>query len=479
MATLTASGVGTGLDIGSLVSQLVAADRAPASSRLDRQEAQVQAKLSAFGSLKSALTQFQGALGKLTTVDDFLSRKATSGNDKVFTVSASSDAVAGTFEIAVEQLAQSHKLLSQGLASSGAVVGTGTLSISVGSEAFTVTVDSASNTLAGIRDAINGASDNTGVSATIVNVDSGQGGSVAKLVLTATKTGSAGAITVTATDDDGNNTDPLGLSALAYDPGAGTPVTNLSELRPAQDARILIDGQAVTRSTNTISDAIDGVTITLKGPSETDTNGDPVAAVLSVQIDEAAATGLVRGLVTAYNAVVDAIKQVASYNATTRQATSLFGDSTVRGLQSSLRGELNRAVSGLPAGLASLADIGIRTGADGKLSVDSTKLEAALRSDLQGVANLFAGDGGYAKRLEDLVSAYVESDGLIEGRTDGLSDRVKEINKQREALDRRMQALEARLLKQFTAMDELVSRLQSTGSYLTQQLSSLQTQTTQ
>jgi flagellar hook-associated protein 2 len=221
------------------------------------------------------------------------------------------------------------------------------------------------------------------------------------------------------------------------------------------------------------------VTITLKGVSEKDTNGDPITSALSVEIDEAAATGLVQGFVTAYNAVVDAIRQVANYNASTRQASTLFGDSTVRGLQSSLRGELGRAVSGVASGVGSLAEIGIRTGSDGKLSIDATKLETALGSNLPGVANLFSADDGYAKRLDELISAYVDSDGLIEARTDGLTDRVKDINKQRNELDRRMQTLQARLLKQYTAMDALVGQLQSTGTYLTQQISALEKQTSQ
>lgn len=477
MATITSAGLGSGLDISSIVNQLVSAERSPAASRLDRQEAQTQAKLSAFGTLKSALSQFRTALGKLTDVNGFLTRKATSGNDKVFTAAASTTAAAGSFEVVVERLAQSQKLGSAGFASASTVVGTGTLTLSVGGESVSLAIDGSNNTLAGIRDAINGASDNPGVSATIVNVDDGLGGRVAKLVLTSATAGTAGAITVAVTDDDGNPTDTSGLSALAYDPGAGVPVNNLGVLRPAQDAKLYLDGEAVTRSSNTIDDAIDGVTLTLRGVSEEDANGDPVAAALRVDVDRTAATGLVQGFATAYNAVVDALRQVASYNASTRQATALFGDATVRGLQAGLRAELGRAVSGLPQGLDTLSAVGVTTGADGKLSVDTAKLDRALNSDLQAVANLFAADGGYAKRLSGLVQGYVDPDGLIEARTDGLDARVKDIGGQREALDRRMASLQARLLKQFTAMDTLVGQLQSTGSYLSQQLASLQRQT--
>lgn len=480
MPTLTALGVGSGLDITSLVSQLVAAERTPVEARLARQEASVQAKLSAFGTLRSALAQFQAALAKLTRAGDFLTRSATSADQTVFTVSAGSTAAAGSYEVEVLQTAQAHRLMSGGFADAGAVVGTGTLTLAVGGESFNVVVDDSNKTLAGLRDAINEAAENTGVGATLVNGDDGLGGTVTRLVLTATETGLANAIQVTAVDADGNHSDAAGLSALVYVPGVGG-TTNLTGLRAAQDAVLRIDGNpalpdpggiTVTRATNQISDAIEGVTLTLAKASP----GTNVA--LAVAVDPSAAKGLVQGFVTAYNQVLDAIRQVASYNAATGQAMSLFGDSTVRGLESRLRAEVTNAVASAPGGLARLLDIGISTGENGNLAIDSADLDAALDADLESVAGLFAAGDGYANRFEALVSAYIDSDGAIAARTDGLDARVKDIAAQREALERRIESLEARYLRQFTALDELVSRLQSTGSFLTQQLASLQSLTT-
>lgn len=480
MSTITALGVGSGLDIADIVSQLVAAERSPVETRLDSQEKTLEAKLSAFGTLKSAIAQFQTALGQLTVADTFLSRVASSGTEEVFTASAATSAAPGTFDLVVQQLAQSHKLISKGYASADATVGTGTLTISVGGSSFSITVDGSNGTLAGIRDAVNGASDNTGVAASIVRVDDGAGGTVAKLVLTATVTGTEGSLTVAVDDADGKDRDTAGLSALAYLPSARpTAIRNLTELRAAQDAKLTIDGQTVTRSGNTVDDAIDGVTLTLTGLSGKDASGAWKSSTLAVAIDPSAAAERVQGFVTAYNAVVDAIRSVASYDAATREATALFGDSSVRGLQSRLRAELSRVVSGLPAGAASLAEIGVTTGRDGKLQLDQAPLDGALNSDLEAVANLFAGEGGCAERLDDLVSRYLDADGIIESRTEGLNGRLEAIEAQREALERRMESLEARLLKQYTAMDTLVAQLQTTSSYLTQQLELLKTQTSQ
>jgi flagellar hook-associated protein 2 len=479
MATLTASGLGSGLDVRGLVSQLVSAERTPVSNRLDLQEAQVQAKISGFGGLRSALAQFEGAVERLTDLDDFLARRASSSDPDVFTASATSEAVAGSYDVQVERLARSHKLISTGFASRDSEVGTGSLTITLGGESMTVDVASDGNTLERIRDAINGASGNPGVDAGLITVfDDALGASVSKLVLTARETGEASAITVTVQDNDtgvenpDGDTDMEGLSRLAYDAGAG--VTNLDEVRAAADALLWIDGEKVTSSTNTVEGAIEGVTLTLKTTSDEGDLGALVPATLEVAVDPGAARGLVQGFVTAYNTLRDAIAQLDSYNAATGQASVLFGDSAVRGLGLGLRRALSDPVAGLTGAYTSLAAIGVTTGADGKLAIDATRLDAALSADLPGIANLFASSEGLGQRFTDLVAAYGDPAGILEARTDGLDRRVEDITAQRETLARRMESLEARLLKQFTAMDELVARLQSTSSFLTQQLASLQ-----
>ncbi|MGI9309781.1 MAG: flagellar filament capping protein FliD, partial [Gammaproteobacteria bacterium] len=250
MASITSTGIGSGLDIAGLVQQLVAAEAAPVSTRIAQKEARVQTKLSAFGSLKSALSDFRDQLDKMRTAKSFLTRSATSGNEDLFSVSVSESALPATYSVDVTQLAQTQKLTSGTFSDKDTVVGTGTLTITVGSAAFNIDVTAENNTLAGIRDSINGALDNTGVSATIVNADAGS-----YLILTGENTGAANSMTVTQAGGDG------GLAALEYDPGAG--LKSLTESIAAQDALVKIDGFDVLSSTNKITGAVDGVTLDL------------------------------------------------------------------------------------------------------------------------------------------------------------------------------------------------------------------------
>jgi flagellar hook-associated protein 2 len=466
MPSITALGVGSGLEIGSLVSQLVAAEAEPANKRLDRREAGYQAQISGLGALKSALSELQAALEGLKATTSFKGTSVTSANPERFTASASGDAAPGRFSIEVVQLASAQKLRSQGFSDEASAVGTGSLTISVGETAFSVTIDESNNTLAGIRDAINSAADNTGVAATIVNVDGGSGGTESRLVLTSEHPGSSSVITVAVKDDDGDDSDDAGLSRLTSD--------HLIELDPAKDAQITIDGQIVTRSSNTISDAIDGVTIELL--SEAPEGEGP--ADLRLSQDNSVAGAAINKFVEGFNTLVDVLNQIASYDADTGQAGSLFGDSAVRNVEFQLRRLLGSRLAE-SGSIQGLADIGITTDDTGKLSVDSATLDRAIQDDVDAVAVLFAGDDGLAGRLDRLVAGYVDSGGIIEGRTTGLTDRIEDISDRREALNRRLTSLEERLMAQFSAMDALVGQLQATGNYLEQQFTALSNLTTQ
>ena len=228
MASITSTGIGSGLDIAGIVQQLVIAEGQPVEARITQQESRAQAKLSAFGSLKAALADFRDKLDIMKSLDKFLVRRAVSGNEDYFTVTADSNAVPSGYAVEVAQLAQAQKLTSGAFTDSDTVVGTGTLTIQVGTEIVSLQIDAENNTLAGIRDAINEAVDNPGVGASIVNADSGS-----YLILTAEKTGVANTITVTQSGGDG------GLAALEYDPPTSTALT---ETIAAQDGLIRIDG---------------------------------------------------------------------------------------------------------------------------------------------------------------------------------------------------------------------------------------------
>lgn len=461
MAAITSSGIGSGLDISGLVSQLVAAEGQATSVRLDTKEAKAQATLSAVGTLKATLAEFQSSLAGLKTSTSYGNRKATSADTDLFTATATSSAAVGAYDIEVVQLAQANKVRSAGFTDSAAVVGTGTLTIAVGTDLLTLNIDSSNDSLAEIRDAINSASGNTFVNATIVNVDDGVGGTESRLVLSGTQVGASKTITITVDDDDLNDTDASGLSRLA--------TGNLVQMDAAQDAVINIDTQSVTRSSNTISDAIDGVTLNVLSAHAT-----PGATTdLTVTADTAAVSSAVNAFVTSYNKMIDTFNQLNSYDATSGATGTLFGDATLRSIQSQIRREFTDSVTGLTGNLRSLVDLGITTQDNGTLKIDSTKLNAAITNNLGDVATLFSSSDGVATRLDALITSYTNSSGALDSRTASLTDRIEDIADQREALNRRLASLEKRLLAQFTALDTLVSQLNSTSTFLSQQLANL------
>lgn len=454
MASITSSGIGSGLDVAGIVQQLVAAEGQPVEARIARQEARVQAELSAFGGLKSALADFRDKLDVMKSLDSFLTRKAVSGNEESYTATVGTSAQPASYSIEVVQLAQAQKLVSGAFASSDEVIGTGTLGIEVGTESFSVEITEENQTLAGIRDAINSALDNKGVAATIVNADAGS-----YLILSADDTGVDHAITVVPEGGDG------GLAALSYDPGSGSG--GLSESVAAQDALVRIDGLDVGSSGNAIAGAIDGVTIDLAEavPGET--------TRLGIENDEAAVRQTITGFVESYNKLIETFDKLTSYDSATKTAAPLLGDAAARGIRDRIRRELSAAVEGLDAPFATLAEAGIELQLDGKLEIRDDKLSTVLGSDFSRFGQLFAATDGYATRLHSVVDDYLGSDGILETRTDGLNSRIEGFNDQRDALADRLVALESRLMRQFTALDTLIGRLSSTSNFLTQQLASL------
>ncbi|MGR9000154.1 MAG: flagellar filament capping protein FliD [Gammaproteobacteria bacterium] len=450
MATITSAGIGSGLDIESLVSQLVAAEGQPANLRLNKTEAVLQADLSAFGSLKSTLSSFQSSVQDLKDLSVFQGRRATSSNVELFTVVANSTAVAGSFSIVVDQLAQSAKMRSGDFTDETAVLGAGSLTLGLGADSFVIDV-AADTTLAGIRDAINQASDNPGIKATIVNVDSGS-----QLVLTSDKVGAANAITITATDADA--LDGFDLTRLA--------TASLTTVQPAQDAIIQVDNQTVTRGSNDLSDVIAGVTLSLKkaDPTKTET--------VSVELDKSSVSAKVNEFIKSYNTLIKTMNNLSSYDAASKKGGPLLGDPTLRGVRNQIRQVLSAPVQGL-TGFTALSEIGITTNKSGELVLDSSKLDKAMTSDFESVSKIFASDGGVSKQLDSVLNNYLSSGGALTARLDGVRSRIDNIGEQRDRLNNRLAAIEARYRKQFTAMDALLGQLQSTGNFLTQQLKNL------
>lgn len=397
---LSSPGIGSGLDVAGLVSQLMALEQRPLTL-LAAKEADHQAKISAYGNLKGALSSFQSAVKALSDPAKFSAMKANVADSDVASAAASGTAIAGNYSLEVTSLAQAHKLRSGSFTTLTSTAGTGTISIEFGTYSggvFTpngdkasgsITIDASNNTLSGVRDAINAAG--AGVSANIVNDGSGY-----RLVIASTDSGAENSLKITVDDGDGIDTDTSGLSQLAYDPeavaGSGK---NLTESVAAQDAAFKVDGVDIASATNTVTDAIEGVTLLLQ-----DTNAG-AATTVSVSRDIGGVKGSIDGFVKAYNDLAKAMKDLSAYNAETKQASVLTGDTALRGVDSLLRETLNSALRYAGGGLTTLSDVGISFQKDGTLAFDSAKLQAAFNDTTKDVSTLFAAVG---KPTDSLIS---------------------------------------------------------------------------
>ncbi|MEO6078233.1 MAG: flagellar filament capping protein FliD [Steroidobacteraceae bacterium] len=447
MAAITSSGIGSGLDVNSIVKQLVAAERAPQDARLTKLDTRLTTEFTALSQLKGSMAAFQSALSGLKDASTLIGRKAALSDDKNLTAAASSTATAGVYSVEVVQLATAARLKSNPfLSGPTAVVGTGTLTLSMGGAAFNVTIDSSNETLAGIRDAINKAATNTGVHATILT---GVDGS--RLILTGDKTGAASSVKVTQTGT---------LTQLVYDPPNPSTLTSID----AQDAIVNISSVVVHSATNSVSGAIDGVTLTLKkeAPGTIET--------LTVANDDAAVQGKANAFVSSYNALASQIATLRNYDASTKKAGPLLGDALLLKIETQLRRTISNAVTGATDPYTSLPSVGIAFGTDGKLALDTTKFQAAMNANSTAVSTLFGSTNGVAAQLSKFLEAELASTGGIASRTAVNATQRKDLVARSEALNARIQVIQARYLKQFTALDSLLSNMQSTSSYLTQQL---------
>ena len=461
---------GTNLDISSIVTQLMTVEKRPLTL-LSEKQAKLETKISSYGMVKGAMSTLQTAAEALGKAEIFASRKATIADSAVATVAASTTATPGNYSIEVSSLARAQVTASAAFAGgSTANVGSGTLTIELGSYsggAFTanpdktavnINISSSAATLADVRDAINAA--DAGVTASLLNDGTGT-----RLVLTSQDGGTANTVRITAADGDGNNTDNAGLSRLIYDASTGG-TSNLSEKVTASDAVLKINGIDVTSSSNTLTDTIEGVTLTLKSTNV----GNPTT--LTVGADYTGAKSAIEKLVKSYNDAILTIKNQTSYNTTTQTGAALNGESTVL----SLRSRLASAVTEEIAPGVSLASIGVSVQKDGSLKIDSDKLTTALESG--AAKSLFMGSTGVtglASKIDSMISSVIDEDGLIGNRLDGMEETKKAMNRQRDALNVRMEQIEARYRRQFTALDSLISSMNTTSTFLTQQLASLPT----
>ncbi len=444
---LTSVGIGSGMDINGIVSALVGAESAPKVAKFDADEGRLNTQISAMGALKSALTDFQDSLEKLTEPDTFIANKVKTSNSDYVSATADEKAVPGSYRIEVEQLAVSQKLGSVPVADAADPIGEGSLTFGVDGDDFTVAVD-AGDSLETVMQKINDAEDNVGVTATIINGDNGP-----QLVMTSDKTGTDKQITVTATDTDGGT----GL----------TDTFTMTELSAAKDAVLYVDGLKVTSSSNDVENVITGVSLSL---SDADINK---TTTVTVSADTDSVKSHIEGFVESYNTLMGTISDMSGYDPETKKAGILQGDSMVRSIQSQLRGVLSTSFD-TDDGVTMLANIGVKTTQQGTLEIDSSILEKALESDMSEIRDMFSTeDTGLAARLDGLIETYVQSGGTIDSRDDTLNNQISRITDNREALAMKMSSYEARLLKQFNAMDLIVANLSAQSADLTSRLASL------
>ena len=441
---MAVGGVGSGLNVASIVASLVAADRAGPDARNDRTGRQLTAQISAIGTLRAAFSGLRTAVNATSSKDVAQARSVTLPDAANFSASAAAGGSIGRYQVEVIALASAQKLASGAFATSATTVGTGQLTLNAGATTLNVDINGDNNTLAGIRDAINAQAGGKGVAASIVTGDDG-----AHLVLTALDTGVANAIKVTASGGDG------GLSALVYDPPNPSA---LSQTAAASDAKVKVDGFLRTSAGNTVTDLISGVSLTLTKAEA------GITRELKIASDPVALRTVTRNFVNAYNASIASIATTTAYNPTTKVAAALNGDSLVRGASRELRDTVSANVTDLKA-------MGIGINKDGTLKMDDAEFDAALGKDPAVATRLFgSGTDSLAGKLDATLDRLVDSEGLLDSRSQGLNVRTRSLENQRVSLDYRMGQVEARYRTQFTALDAMVTKLQGTSNFLTQQL---------
>lgn len=399
MAGISSLGIGSGVLSSDLVDQLVAAERKPAEDRLTLETQKNEALLSAYGKLRSAVTELRLPMRQLSAADNLTAYSATSSNDSVEVSLDNSKAGRGSYTVEVLALAQAQSLASGTFADKDATtVGTGSITLKSGAASKTITIDGTNNTLQGLANEIN----ESGIGVTAGVIDTGNG---YRLVMSSEETGTANAISLTVNDDDGNNTDAAGLSQFAFN---GT-TSNLTETVAAKDSRVRINGIEISRSSNNIENVIDGLSFEVKE--------EGVTSVIKVERDLGAVADRVQSFVDKFNALQGTIDSLAGYDAEAGRGGILNGDSTVRGIQNQLRNLLTRVVPGLEnASVRTLADVGISTNPDtGGLELDRAKFEEMLEQNPDDVTALFAEQG----RASDSQIEFVRSGtGTVPGSYD-------------------------------------------------------------
>ncbi len=452
MAIVTSLGIGSGIDLESLVEAYVNAEAIPQEIRLQEKEDRLTLELSGVGSFKSSLSGFNDILKKLTDADAFNKQVVTSSSDAI-DIKSNGFASNGDFEITVEQLAKGSRYNTDTVTDSSSTVGNGTVTFSSGSETFDVVID-ASDSLSQIRDKINEQSENFGVTANIIN---GANGSF--LVIDSQITGQANELSISVSDPS--------LDKLS----SSNP--NVTRVQDAQDASITIGTTVVTSETNEFKNTIEDLTITV---NEKTIVGSPV--LISVAQDTENGSTLINDFIAGYNGLMEDLTGLAA----PKQGRLAF-DPNVRQVKQQMADIVLQTISTAVGGIENLNDIGLEINRDGKLQISTftsenilsgqNRLDNALDNNLSSVGELFASSGGIATQMSELIDNYIASDGVLTQRVKTLNERVSDIDDEWSSLEERLRSLEERLRSQFTYLDSTVSQYNATSEWLTSSLANI------
>lgn len=462
-------GIGSGIDLNEVLSQLEAAEKTRLTPIKTQQKA-INAKISAFGKLKSALTTFNSATEKLQKADLFQSRQIT-GSDNYFTAKANSKAALGNYSVKIDQLATANSVASTAINDKTTLLGNADESRTItieqaNGEKLEITLGKDETSLEAIANAINNGKVNDGNSGTgsssmnAAIVQSGSGSY--QLVITSKETGEQNAITAISSTDET-------LNGLIRFDSQNAQTSAMSEVTQAKDAKFSLNGIAVTSASNTVKDVVTGVDITLKAVTETEQN-------LAIEADNSQAQAAIKEWVDAYNQLQSTMSSLTQFTANDANSAELnssngplVGDATLRNIDQSIRSIFSKGQEGE---ISVLAQIGINMDSHGTLTIKENELTQALNNQSEAVAALFVGDGkttGIANEVFAKVSGFIDSEGTIDTVTDGLNSTLKSLEKRYDQVNQSIDQTLDRYRTQFTQLDVLISSLDSMSNYLTTQ----------
>ncbi|NLK07686.1 MAG: flagellar filament capping protein FliD [Firmicutes bacterium] len=439
MGRMQIMGLASGIDVNSAIDALLEFERLPLTRMATRKDT-YRAQQDAWRDINTRLSALDNILSDLRLSATFQGRKAQVSNEDAVSATANTQAAVGTYEVVVHQKALAHRIASTGSVE-GEFEHDAVLTIQVGEDAAVdITIDAGAS-LRDIAKAINDS--DASVKATIIGE---------RLVLESSETGLGSQITL---DGDSDLLDFLGLTEGG------------EAIQHAQDAEFSINGIELTSHTNTINDAVEGVTFTLlEGGS----------SQVTVSLDTDSAMSKIKSFVDQYNSVMnfigEKIKVTMTDTGEIRSTGTLQGDGTANRLRDSLRYQTTSALSGdLELDYDQLAVLGITTNREGILQIDEAKLRAALESDTEEVSEFFKAK---ATGMKDFIHSYVQyGTGILAEKQDSIGRLIKDVDRQIQRVEDRVERREEQLLRQFTALEKALSGLHAQGDWLTQQLDML------